>query len=252
MAESRGSELTQDEVLASLLDARRRRRDFVPITRSFLQQRRAGGGPGPLAGFVTSRRKRALDLWLLTHAVASTPPWDVALPAWVWARAVGMEDTPSSQVFISNTWTWLEQQQLVRSARDRSLRRIFLLDDAATGEPYEHSADSTTFDYFKLTHRYWLDGWNRRLELPGTAVLLIALSLPKTFTLPQEHGASWYGLSRDTVRRGLHELLEHDLLDVRATFKRAPRSPTGATEQRRYTLKEPFTRTQARQAPVAA
>jgi hypothetical protein len=174
------------------------------------------------------------------------------MPAWVWARALGMDDTPSSRVFISNTWTWLEEQHLLRSEHDRSLRRIYLLDDAATGKPYDHSAETTAFDYFKVPHRYWLDGWNQRLDLPGTAVLLIALSLPKTFTLPQEHGATWYGLSRDTIRRGLHELIENDLLDVRITFKRAPLSPTGATEQRRYSLREPFVRAQARKAPVAA
>lgn len=251
MAEARGSELSQDEVLAALLDPRRRRRDFVPIARPFVQQRRAGGGAGPLARFVSSRRGRALDLWLLAHAVASTPPWDVALPAWVWARALGMVDNSSSRVFISNTWTWLEQQQLVRSQRDKSLRRIYLLDDAATGQPYDHAPETTRFDYFKVSHGYWLDGWSQRLELPGKAVLLIALSLPKSFTLPQELGGTWYGLSRDTIRRGLRELIAHDLLDVRTTFKKAPRSPTGAAEERRYTLKEPFTRAPARQAPAA-
>lgn len=252
MADDRGTELTQDQVLATLLDPRGRRRDFVPIARSFVQQRRAGGGAGPLAMFVTLRRDRALDLWLLAHAVASSPPWDVALPAWVWARALGMDDTPSSRVFISNTWTWLEHQQLVRSERDKNLRRIYLLDDAATGQPYDHAAETTSFDYFKVSHRYWLDGWNQRLDLPGTAVLLIALSLPKTFMLPQERGGTWYGLSRDTIRRGLHELRAHDLLEMRTTFKKAPRSPTGATEERRYTLKEPFARAPARAAAVAA
>jgi hypothetical protein len=164
-----------------------------------------------------------------------------------------MNDTPSSRVFISNTWNWLEQQRLIRSERDKYLRRVFLLNDAATGGPYEHAADATSrLDYFKLSHRYWLDGWNQRLELPGTAVLLIALSLPKTFMLPQERGASWYGVSRDTIRRGLRELLTHNLLDVRSTFKKAPLSPTGAAEERRYTLQEPFTRQPARQAPAAA
>lgn len=252
MADERQEELTPDEVLAVLLDPRRRRRDFVPIARSFVQERRAGGGAGPLAMFVTARRKRALDLWLLAHALASSPPWDVALRAWVWARALGMDDTPSSRVFISNTWTWLEHQRLVRSERDKNLRRIYLLDDAATGQPYDHSAESANFDYFKVPHSYWLDGWSRRLELAGTAVLLIALSLPKTFMLPQERGGTWYGLSRDTIRRGLHELLDHDLLDVRVTFKKAPLSPTGAAEARRYTLKEPFMRAPPRPAPVAA
>jgi hypothetical protein len=240
--------LTQSQVLTALIRGRGGRRNFVPISRSFLQQRHQPkgsprGGPGPLSKFVTAHRKRALDLWLLLHTIASTQPWDVGLPAWVWATALGMPDTAASHVFISNTWSWLEQQHLVRSERDRTLRRVYLLDDSGSGVPYTHSnAGQSRFDYFKLPHSYWLDGWSGSLHLPGSAVLLIALSLPKSFILPQQHGGRWYGISRDTVRRGLRELVKHELLSVQITRKQAPLSPTGATEQRRYTLREPFRR----------
>lgn len=255
MAEPRGDagspQLEQADVLGALLHGRGGRRTFVPIDRSFLQQRGPGGGAGPLAAFVTARRKRALDLWLLAHALASKDPWDVGLPAWVWARALGMPDTPSSRVFISKSWTWLEKQRLIRSERDGILRRVYLLEDAATGELYTHSSNTGRLDYFKVPHHYWIAGWNARLDLAGTAVLLIALSLPKTFILPQEHAARWYGISRDTIRRGLTELVQTELLNVRVTHKRAPLSPTGATEQRRYTLREPFRRPPAREEPTA-
>lgn len=236
--------LSQAQVLEALVRGRGGRRTFVPIARSFLQRRdQRQGGAGPLARFVNARRKRALDLWLLLHTLASAPPWDVGLPSWVWATALGMPDTAASRVFVSKTWTWLEQQQMVRSERDRALRRVYLLDDTGSGQPYTHGTGSNPrFDYFKLSHRYWLDGWSAELDLAGTAVLLIAVSLPRTFILPQEHAGRWYGISRDTVRRGLRELVDHDLLSVQVTHKRAPLSPTGATEQRRYMLGEPFRR----------
>jgi hypothetical protein len=227
-----------------LLTARGGRRDFVPIARSFLQQRQAGGGPGPLSWFVKARRQRALDLYLLVHALASTYPYDIALPARSWALALGLPDTHSSRVFISNSWTWLEHHKLIRTERDGRLRRIYLLDESGSGDPYRHASGSKRLDYFKLSYTFWLEDWHTRLDLPATSVLLIALSLSTTFILPQERSGEWYGLSRDTVRRGLGILVGLELLSMHATFKAAPRSPTGATEQRRYTLTGPFARQQ--------
>jgi hypothetical protein len=249
-------EPTQQQVLTAILRGRGGRRDFVPIDRAFLQRREPGGGPGPLAAFVHARRRRALDLYLLGHAIASTPPYDGALPSWAWARALGMGETASSRVFISKTWTWLADQQLVRSERAGNRRRLFLLDESGSGEPYAHGQGQghKRLDYFKLPHAYWLDGWTQRLDLPAAAVLLIALSLPQTFILPQEHGARWYGISRDTVRRGLRTLVDLNVLDAETRYKRAPLSPTGSAEQRHYRLRKPFARAnvRARRAPARA
>ncbi len=239
------SAVAQGDVLAAILRERGGRRDFVPIDRAFLQRRDPGGGAGPLAAFVRAHRKRALDLYLLGHALASAPPYDGALPSWAWARAFGMPETASSKVFISTTWTWLTEQRLVRSERDGNRRRLFLLDESGSGAPYLHSRGGKRLDYFKLPYTYWLDGWSDRLGLPATAVLLISLSLPQTFVLPQDHGARWYGLSRDTIRRGLRSLVDLNLLDSHSVYKRAPLSPTGAAEQRHYRLREPFARTGA-------
>ena len=155
-------------------------------------------------------------------------------PRWAWI-------TPSSRVFISTTWTWLEDQRLIRSERDSNLRRIFLLDDGGTGQALRARAGNglgLLQAHAPLLARWW----SERLSLPGKATLLIALSLPKSFRLPQEHEGTWYGVSRDTIRHGIGELIEHDLLDMQSTFKKALRSPTGTTEERRYAPKEPFTR----------
>lgn len=231
------------ETLEALLRRRNSRRTFVPIARSFLQYPRPGGGAGPLAAFVRSRRKRALDLYLLIHAVASSPPFDVKFPAQVWARALGMPASSGSSVQISTTLSWLEAQRLIETVRDGSSRRIVLLADDGTGRPYEHpglAPHGSRVGYLKLPASYWLDRWHASLDLPATAVLLIALSLPKKFVLPQSHGADWYGVSRDTLRRGLRTLQEMGLISFSTVTKKAPLAPSGITRDRLYTLTGPF------------
>jgi hypothetical protein len=78
------------------------------------------------------------------------------------------------------------------------------------------------------------------MGLPAKAVLLIALSLQDDFLLPTKQGAKWYGLSIDTVRKGLRTLRLLGVLEMREERKRAPLAPLGFTFERRYTLKEPF------------
>lgn len=215
----------------------------MPVARSFLQEPRPGGGPGPLAEFVRARRKRALDLYLLIHAIASAPPYDVALPAGVWARAAGMPSSRASAAQISATLTWLESRRLIETSRAGRTRRIVLLADDGSGRPYVHPArerGDNRVGYFKVPFHYWLDQWHTSLDLPATAVLLIALSLPDRFILPQHHGARWYGVSRDTVRRGLATLQAMGLLTYTVKQKKAPLAPSGITKDRIYTVTGPF------------
>jgi len=227
------------ETLRALLSSRR---DFLPLSRRFLQQRRAGGGPGPLSWFVRARRLRALNLYLLAHAIASSPPPTVGLASSVWARALGMSARPSSAVQISTNWTWLEDHRLVKSQRLAGRRQVLLLNDDGSGRPYEHPSHPKEGkpDYLKLPYAFWLERWHTKLDLPATAVLLIGLSLGDHFQLPQDHAAAWYGISRDTIGRGLRGLEAHGLLEHLEWHKRAPRAPTGVTSERYYTLLGPF------------
>lgn len=215
----------------------------MPVARSFLQQPRPGGGAGPLSMFVRTRRKRALDLYLLIHALASAPPYDIALPAAVWARAMGMRASRGSAVQISTTLSWLESQRLIETSRDGRARRVVLLADDGSGQPYAHPGVGRAEErvgYLKLPFDYWFDDWHTSLELSATAVFLIALSLPQDFLLPQHHGARWYGVSRDTIRRGLATLQAMGLLTYRVTQKKAPLAPSGVTYDRVYRLIGPF------------
>jgi hypothetical protein len=154
-----------------------------------------------------------------------------------------MPASASSAVQVSKTLSWLESQNLLYSVRDKGSRRLFLLSDDGTGDPYVHPARVPAAErvgYLKLPFAFWLDRWNTSLDLPATTVLLIALSLPNRFLLPQHHGARWYGVSRDTIRRGLRTLQAMGLLSYRPVTKKAPLAPSGVTRDRLYTLTGPF------------
>lgn len=231
-------EVSAAETLEALLA--RSGRDALPLRRSFVQARQPASGAGPLAAFVRGRHSVALDLYLLGRAVASHEPFDVALSSRVWARALGLGEPSSSAATISQSWTWLEKQRLVTSVRRGRLREIRFLREDGSGHTYRHPGREG--DYFKLPYSYWEGRFPGRLNMPAKAVLLIALSLNPDFWLPHEHGARWYGLSRDTVSRGLRTLLRLGLLEVRYERKKAPLIPRGFTEERRYALRPPFGR----------
>lgn len=232
----------QAAAITALLE--RSKRSAVPIRRSFVQRRTKGGGRGPLAAFVTARRRRALDLYLLVHAVASAEPWDVELSAVVWARLLGLSSKSAGSV-VTRQWAWLESQKLVRVENYGRKRRVFLLREDGSGEPYTHPGISyfgkpPEGDYFALPHAYWRTGMQEWADLPTKAVLLISASLQDGFLLPREQGARWYGVSPDTIRTGLRGLQTRSFLSFQSFTKPAPLSPKGYTVERRYRLESPF------------
>lgn len=225
------------ETRAKLLG--RAKRDHVPIRRAFVQEL-SGTGCGPLAHFVRERRALALQLWLLLHASASGGDFDTRLHSRVWARALGLAENRHTASLISRNWSWLEQQRLVSKQRDHRLLNVTLLAEDGSGKPYSHPGRSG--NYFKLPHAFWLDGWCDIFDLPTTAALLILLSRRPGTVLPQERAPEWYGISADTLGRGLKGLREHDLVRVTVIKKQEPLSPVGYTWEQRYNLLPPFAR----------
>lgn len=220
-------------------------RDHLPLRRAFVQRRGVrGGGAGPLASFVSSRRSVALDLYLLVHTLASDAPFTVSLATSVWARLTGLEG-PAGAARITRSWKWLEEENLIAVSGKSRSRVIEILREDGSGRPYIHPGASSEGeipegDYFKLPYVYWRGRFFGRMGLPGKAVLLIALSLEDDFLLPIKQGSKWYGVSEDTIKRGLRQLFANRLLDVRTIAKPAPLSPAGVTQERRYTLRTPF------------
>lgn len=76
---------------------------------------------------------------------------------------------------------------------------------------------------------------SRRSLAPSPAT---ASSLP----LSTEHAAVWYGISADTLQRGLDELHDLDLHKVWQRAKKAPRTRFGYTRENHYALQGPFVR----------
>jgi len=232
-----------EDTLLDLLDATRRSR--IPIRRSFTQLPGPPKVPGPLSWFVTGRRALALDLWLLLHAGAAAAPWDVGRPAMAWARMLDLPQNATSESAISRNFTWLERRRLVRSERVKRIRKVYLLAEDGSGAEFTRATGARR-GYFKLPYEYFTQRWHSEFALPGKATLLICLAQAPTFTLPTERAGAWYGISPDSLQRGLDELRELGLIKVWTRAKKAPRSRLGYTVENHYALQGPFVR-----APIA-
>lgn len=242
--------VTADDTVDDIVARSGRRGAAFPLRRSFLQQPNPDGSgtmPGPLAGLVAAGDLRGLLLFLLLITKASAEPWDAKLPAAVWARALGLP-LPTSKTAtstISKVWMRLERRSLVVRRRVQRMAEVSLLCEDGSGLPYTPPG-ARGESYLQVPTALWTGGpaggprWYRVLTLPELAVLLIARSHGDHFRLPYEDGAKWYGLSADTIARGLRGLERHGLLVVTKTFKKAPLSPVGYTAELRYTLQTPF------------
>ena len=236
---------TIDETIDSILTTARRAR--TPLRHSFLQQgARSSPEPGPLKSFVTNGDHRGLLLYLLAKAKASAEPWDTALSAAVWARALDIDlpETATAASTISKAWKRLEDRNLIRRGRYKRMAHIHILKEDGSGDLYEPPGQAKD-RYLQLPNAFWQAGaederWYRVLNLSEVAMLLIALSLPDRFRLPAEDVSAWYGISADTAGRGLRGLVEHGLLTVEKHYKTAPLSPAGYTADHLYTLQPPF------------
>ena len=226
---------TPAQTRADLLGGQDRR--GAPIWAAFLQERGGRRRAGPLSHFVRERRLFALQLYLLLHCLARAKPWDAYLPAAAWARALDRTG-PGAEGTVSRSWQWLRENRLVRAERERRLLRVFLLKEDGSGKRFSRGSD-----YFTLPLAYFRDEWYAKLDLPATAVLLIALNLSRSrtwFELRTERAAEWFGISADTLQRGLDELREKKLLEVHARRVRDARARYGVTTVNEYRLLPPF------------
>jgi hypothetical protein len=228
----------EEDTLKYLLS--RARRTSLPLRHAFVHDTRPGGGPGPLSWFL--RRPDTLDLFLLMLAVAVRGPHNLLFPHAVWSRALGRPG-PSGELWVSKSINWLEAHSLVSRTRKGRLVEIYMLSDAGTGAEYSRPTGGRKKPqewFFRLPHAYFLEGWHKRLSAAGKAVLLIAHASPPEFTLPLRQGSQWYGVSVETLARGLDELKEGKILAFRTTRKKAPQLRLGYTLEPHYSLKEPF------------
>ncbi|MDX3503715.1 hypothetical protein PV689_17520 [Streptomyces sp. ATCC51928] len=246
--------MTQEESIEYLLGRSQRHGDMFPIRREFLQARVEGlfgeptTGPGPLSNLL--RAPHALELLLLVYAVTTGGDFGVTERSQLWGRAAGFYMLPdrNASVAVSRQWQHLEKLGLIERQQHGRFKRIIKrrecgLVGGKASVAYTVPTGAKSDVYFRVPFAYWREDWHRKLDMPGKAVLLAAMSRRKeTFTLPQDtRGARALGLGRHTVTRGIEELLHHELLVKTGTDEVVNARTKGGYESvHTYQLAKPF------------
>lgn len=212
------------ETIEDLLE--RSGRAAVPLRTSFAYKR---GGLSPLARLVMASDQRALQAYLLIHAVCSSEPWDCCYPSHTWVRTHGLRknaELTSARAAVSKTHRRLANAKLLAVARRGRLAQLTLLKEDGSGEPY--SRPLTRSDpWFSLPYFYWSTNDYQRLALAETAMLLVALSLPPRFYLSFESMKRSYGISGQTARKGMNGLERRGIIRSWQDYRIDPSKPTG-------------------------
>lgn len=263
--------VTEPEAPASEAETRafllsRAKRDFAVVLKDFVQVPAVKPhDPAQLRGaalstFVKRGDLRGLQSYLFLCAIISSGDgdngWSTTLPLAVWARVFGTTSTAdprSASSSASKILTRLADRKLIerkRQGRDRKIT-VTLLHPDGNGEPFAREDDAGTIrPYLKLNNAYWTDGWYDKLDLPATAMLLVALQEnPAGFRLPTARMKTWYGWSPDTAERGLKTLVELGLIEKTYVLEKAPLSPTGLTRTNVYKVLAPFRRSDPTKKP---
>jgi hypothetical protein len=232
----------ETDTLVWLLNKSKRTRG-LPLRHAFVHHPESGGGPGPLARFM--RREGALDLYLLLMLLGTGGSHTIELPLAVWSRALGRGTSETAELWVSKTLTWIEGQDLISTKRVGRTRQVTILDESGRGAGYARprSTKGDPWEWFLvLPMAYWREGWHKELSLPGKAALLVSLTQRPEFVLSQKNAARWYGLSEDTMARGLRELQDVGLLAARPFKLKAPELRHGYTLSTCYALTGSFKR----------
>lgn len=226
-------------------------RPFAPILKGFVQNpdRTLTKRGGPLADFIRNGDLRGLRALLFLHAIISNGErdngWSTTLPLAVWARVFDTTKTAerrSASTSATKVLSRLAARRLIARQRTGRARQVTvtLLRPDGTGAAYTRPDGSAKERFLKLPNTFWTEGWYEQLDLPATAMLLVALHEKPGFELATERMPDWYGFSADTAERGLKTLRDLGLLHIHTRVKKAPLSPTGATRVNVYTLVGPF------------
>ncbi|WP_084039581.1 hypothetical protein [Demequina sp. NBRC 110053] len=234
-------------------------RGYAQIRKVFVQQPNTSAvRPSLLAKFVTGRKERALDAFLLLHALQpileGTP-----LPLSTWARVLSSKTVwqPGDALRAFRT---LEGLRLVSISGGRSRPTIAPLLEDGSGSPWTRPGSDTTEEgtgYFTIPFEYWTTGLADRLALPGKAVFLITLKEtqnPKNpaFNMAYERASDWYGISERSVERGFAELSRENVLLTRTVRKSDARHPLGMRSEHWRALDSPYSSPDRQRLQAAA
>jgi hypothetical protein len=237
--DERGLEEERERGLAELLASSHH--DALPLRESFLQVRGTPPEPGPLSELVRGRHRHALDVYLLVLAATPSPPYQLHVNPDFWAVLLRRPEQSlrNSRLAVYRSFDILDDLNLLWLESHLGAPRYQLLNEGGGGDRYVHPA-KTGDRFFTVPHTYWTRGLDRKLDLPGKAVLLLARSLRRYFTLPLGNAMPWYGVSADTLRRGMDELIKARLVRYQKADVPTPKAPRGSTVRRTYTLVGPM------------
>jgi hypothetical protein len=189
---------------------------------------RGGGGRGG-----ATRLKLYLSfLWLARSASRDRAVF--AYPAQQLAALLGLPGPGTAGARrVQEALHWLEKEGFVAlDRRQGDVTRVHLLDDAGSGDPFlpagplstqapkRTQKDREPHFYVKLDARFWTQGWIT--ELSGAAVAMLLACLYEQRGRPDEAiwispriGRERYDLSDETRNKGLRELVDWGLLELR-------------------------------------
>lgn len=211
------------------------KRGYFPLRKEFVQRRRQAepdaNRHSVLHELVQARQPRALMALLLAHAIAPTLQTDPFLPLATWARMLSTPTRPCSSTQASAALNVLHDRELlVRTDRGRQVQLTLLTEDG-TKQPWERAGlGDVGPGFFIVPHTLFSDGLFDNLNLPGLAMLLLALhetNQKPVFNVAVDKLPRWYGLSERTGERGYRELIAAGIMKVHVQKVRDGRSPTG-------------------------
>ncbi len=196
-------------------------------------------GPPPLAQLLRGGRggnvrlKLLLSLLWVAGGGSDDRHKTNAYPARAWAGLLDLPDPETNgQRRIRDAVQWLEAKEFVRTDKQpgKPMALQLLLEDGsgkAYFDPAEHAhtkkagkqAMTASDLYISLPNSFWTDGW--LVTLSGRALAMLLVLAEVTFS---EREWDWvspararqrYGLSEDTWSRGIAELKERGIIEIR-------------------------------------
>jgi len=210
----------------------------VPVRNGFVERLGAtSAADAPLAVMLRGGQGGAVRLKLLLAMLwfSVRAPHETSYPARGWAGLLGLDEYETNGARrVTAAIDWLESKGLVRVDRKPGVpSKVFLLDERATGEPYElpfaaleakrEAGEPETRDdyYVTLPADFFTRGWIAVLTGPGVAMLLVMVlearysNRTKGLWHSPAQATRRFGLSQDTRTAGLQELERYGIVDRR-------------------------------------
>lgn len=203
-------------------------RDASPLRRSFVERTQGVVEPTPLARLLRTQSDvggkggglRASLLLSLIWLCAKEPYTTTRVAAY-WATLLGRDDPREDGArAIRDCLHELTERGLVRLAARGSRVEIALnIETSAKDDPQPYEPPYEREPYLSIPRSFWTHGLAGDLSGAGVAMYLVALAMTRhndaEFFLAGEFFDERFGISRSSRKRGLAELVERGVLEVR-------------------------------------